>query len=64
VSSARRSDLNVALPFPWPLVSFRHDAVGNRLWITDGQGRADYAYDTFSRLKTETRKFKNLLDGR
>jgi YD repeat-containing protein len=40
-------------------VNFDYDEAGNRLWMENGghehgQGRTDYAYDTFSRLKSET----------
>jgi YD repeat-containing protein len=45
-----------------PPVGFDYDAAGNRLWMTDGQGRTDYAYDTWSRLGTETRQF-NAVTG-
>jgi YD repeat-containing protein len=37
--------------------AYNYDANGNCLWMTDGQGRVDYEYDTLSRLKSETRKF-------
>jgi len=41
-------------------VGFDYDAVGNRLWMTDGSGRVDYNFDTWSRLKLETRQFAGL----
>lgn len=41
-------------------VNFDYDAAGNRLWMTDGQGRTDYVYDTWSRLTSETRRFNDI----
>lgn len=38
-------------------VAFDYDAAGNRLWMTDGSGRVDYTFDTWSRLRSETRQF-------
>jgi YD repeat-containing protein len=38
-------------------VGFEYDALGNRVWMTDGLGRLDYVYDELSRLTTETRQF-------
>lgn len=43
-----------------PAVGFDYDGAGNRLWMTDGLGRVDYVYDTFSQLRTETRQFNGL----
>ena len=40
--------------------AFDYDAAGNRSWMTDKLGRVDYTYDTWSRLKTETRKFDDI----
>ncbi|MCA1614468.1 MAG: hypothetical protein LC800_10120, partial [Acidobacteria bacterium] len=39
-----------------------YDAAGNRLWMIDGMGRADYQYDALSRLQSETRQFTGLGD--
>ncbi len=41
-------------------VAFDYDAAGNRLWMTYGQDRVDYQYDTLSRLTQETRAFSEL----
>jgi YD repeat-containing protein len=43
-----------------PTVSFGYDEAGSRLWMTDGQGRVDYGYDTSSRLISEARYFTEL----
>ncbi len=43
-----------------PQVGFDYDSAGNRLWMTDGQGRVDYLYDTWSRLTSETRFLQDL----
>ncbi len=40
-----------------PTVEFDYDVAGNRKWMTDGLGRVDYDYDTWSRLKNERRRF-------
>lgn len=45
---------------PTPNVGFGYDAAGNRLWMTDGFGRVDYAYNTLSRLTSETRTFNGV----
>jgi YD repeat-containing protein len=42
---------------PAAQINFDYDAAGNRLWMTDGEGRVDYTYDSLSRLKTEARQF-------
>lgn len=42
-------------------VEFDYDDVGNRIWMTDGLGRADYEYDELSRMKSETRQFNDSL---
>ena len=41
-------------------VEFDYDQAGNRLWMTDSQGRVDYLYDTLSRLTSETRQFNGV----
>jgi uncharacterized protein RhaS with RHS repeats len=40
-----------------PSVAFDYDETGNRLWMTDGYGRVDYAYNTMSQMTSETRTF-------
>jgi len=42
-----------------PPVGFDYDAAGSRAWMTDGLGRVDYVYDTWSRLTSETRTFND-----
>jgi YD repeat-containing protein len=51
-------DIN-AIPNVTP-VGFGYDEAGNRLWMTDGVGRVDYTYDTWSRMASETRQFTGL----
>jgi YD repeat-containing protein len=43
-----------------PDVTFTYDQAGNRLSMTDGLGSMNYAYDTWSRLTSETRYFTDL----
>jgi YD repeat-containing protein len=43
-----------------PAVAIDYDAAGNRLRMTDGLGRVDYAHDTWSRLISEARYFSDL----
>jgi YD repeat-containing protein len=43
-----------------PSVSFGYDAVGNRITMTDGTGTAGYAYDSLSRLTSETKTLTGL----
>ncbi len=43
-----------------PNVTFEYDAAGSRTLMTDGQGHVTYAYDTLSRLSSETRHFTAL----
>ncbi len=43
-----------------PNVSFSFDSNGNRLTMTDGMGTANYAYDTLSRLTSESRTLTGL----
>ena len=38
-------------------VGFQYDAAGNRTRMTDGLGRKDYEYDTWSRRRSETERF-------
>ena len=45
---------------PVSSVAFGYDDAGNRLWMTDGLGRVDYAHDTWSRLTSEARYFSDL----
>ncbi|HEX8118155.1 MAG TPA: hypothetical protein VF521_12850, partial [Pyrinomonadaceae bacterium] len=47
-----------------PGVTFAYDAAGNRLWMDDGPGRVDYAYDALSRLLMESRQFDGLSGAR
>jgi YD repeat-containing protein len=47
---------------PTPAVNFGYDAVGNRLWMTDGLGRVDYSYDALSQLQWENRQFTNIAN--
>ncbi len=42
-------------------VNFDYDALGNRIWMTDGLGRVDYEYDELSQMKAETRQFNDVL---
>ena len=46
-----------------PTTEFGYDSSGNRKWMTDGLGRADYNYDTLSRLKSETRFISDIGAG-
>ncbi len=46
---------------PTPDVTFDYDGAGNRTKMTDGAGSVIYTYDTWSRLKSETRQFNGLL---
>jgi hypothetical protein len=39
---------------------FGYDALGNRTWMTDSLGRADYVYDSLSRVTQETRTITNV----
>lgn len=53
---------------PAPQVDFDYDEAGNRKWMTDGQGtegegRTDYTYDKWSRLRGETRQFTNVINN-
>src|ERR1700752_1309370 len=41
--------------------TFGYDAAGNRLWMTDGVGRADYENDQLSRMTAKTRTFNQTL---
>ena len=43
-----------------PDISFTYDDAGNRLTMTDGLGSLTYAYDTWSKLTSETRYFTDL----
>lgn len=43
-----------------PDVWFGYDAAGNRTSMTDGLGSVSYAYDTLSRLSSETRSFNGV----
>lgn len=45
---------------PTPAVSFTYDDAGNRQSMTDGVGNVNYHYDTWSRLRWETRYFTDL----
>lgn len=40
-----------------PDVSFTYDNLGNRTSMTDGSGSASYAYDSLSRMTSETKTF-------
>ena len=40
-----------------PNVSFEYDSAGNRTSMTDGLGSVSYAYNTLSRMTSETRTF-------
>ena len=44
-----------------PAVEFNYDATGNRLGMTDGQGRVDYEYDQLSRMTGEKREFNHTV---
>jgi len=48
-----------AIPSASP-ISFAYDAAGNRTQMTDAFGTTSYAYDSLSRIKSETRQFSNL----
>src|SRR5262249_40121532 len=43
-------------------VSSAYDAVGNRISMTDGFGTQSYAYDSLSRMTSETRTFGSPLN--
>jgi YD repeat-containing protein len=49
-----------AIPKPQP-VGYEYDQAGNRVVMTDGQGRTEYQYDTWSRLRSETRFINELV---
>jgi YD repeat-containing protein len=38
-------------------VNYGYDAVGNRIWMTDGNGRSDYTYNELSQMQSEARQF-------
>lgn len=43
-----------------PSVMFEYDEVGNRQSMSDGLGQVTYEYDTWSRLRSETRVFASM----
>jgi YD repeat-containing protein len=57
-SAAQGPDESNAIPLV-PPGGFDYDEAGNRLSMTDGLGRVDYVYDTWSRLTSETRLFND-----
>jgi YD repeat-containing protein len=44
-------------------VSFGYDAAGNRISMSDGIGSCTYAYDTLSRMSSETHHFNDLASS-
>ena len=46
-----------------PNVLFEYDAAGNRTSMSDGTGSCTYAYDTLSRMTSETHHFNDLASS-